>query len=205
MLIDSFSNNRYSNIKDYKSAFYWLKEAYEDDEKLITYELGLCYFYGYGTQIDYYKAFDIYKKTGYIIMLIDCYYYGLGTDVDYNKCYEQIMKYISSPFFVKPLDSKMLNKLGSFFIRKRKEIEAIEMFEIAMELGDPIAQYNRALIYLNDNEGVKNESRAVELLEQSANKGYVNAMYKLGIYYISKKQVLKNLRIWESLQYFLLY
>ena len=53
--------------------------------------LGNCYYFGFGTNRDYKKAFKWYSKSANSecsegqCCLGNCYYYGFGTNRDYKK------------------------------------------------------------------------------------------------------------------------
>ena len=90
-------------------AFSLLDECLRHDENIADYlHLGECYYYGYGTNIDYSIAFKYFEKSGsellddeYGLISIDgsefymlglCYYYGHGVDENKEKAYELFEK-----------------------------------------------------------------------------------------------------------------
>lgn len=79
-------------LKDEKAAFLWHLERAQDSGSLkIMSNLGECYFWGRGTDVDYDRAFSCFEKAaegGYKSAqyhLAVCYARGLGTEIDDGK------------------------------------------------------------------------------------------------------------------------
>ena len=97
-----------------------------EDENGIN-NLGHCYQYGIGTNINYQKTFELYQKAASlenangINNLGHCYQYGIGTNIDNQKAFELYQKAGSLDHAkgIKNLDIVMKMELGLILIIKR--------------------------------------------------------------------------------------
>lgn len=90
LLGDIYSSGNGIEEHPIKAYEYYSMASKSDDIQLATLKLGDCYFYGYGTPRDYYKAFSCYAdfcyySDEYIEKYADCWYYGYGTHIDKKK------------------------------------------------------------------------------------------------------------------------
>jgi hypothetical protein len=97
---------------DYSKAYEWLKKAYEDGCSDSIKELGECYYYGKGTDIDYEKAFELFKESGNNIMLMECYAYGRGVKSSIEAVF---CCFRNDDFKIEAIkDNKILYQLGKY-------------------------------------------------------------------------------------------
>lgn len=109
----------YSIAEDFRKAgnleeaFKWFKLSVDKNPSFAAEELGHCYFYGRGTQKDYAKAVECYKKAykkPYEYAL--CLYHGYGTEANPYKAIE-ILKTLAEA--ENENAQKMLKELGIFY------------------------------------------------------------------------------------------
>ncbi len=64
--------------------------------------------------------------------------------------------------------------------------KAFELWQPVAQQGDPVAQYNMGVLYINGQGFPKNVKQAIKWFEMSAEQGYANAQYVLGNVYYHK-------------------
>lgn len=119
-VLEGYSRPRYildsiaiehGNLKYIKEASEYLyeEEKYEQAYKYLTLDsdntdhhlLGLCYYYGNGTDINYDEAFNnltLCNDFDSLYHLGLCYYNQQGVPQDYNKAFDYFSKAVSSPY-----------------------------------------------------------------------------------------------------------
>ena len=95
-----YSDERRVYPLDYNKAFNWFKKLSEVDDKRLSllgkYNMGVCYFYGWGVYEDRAKAVEIWEsilkesnefflKLNLVVNLSKCYYHGYGVNKDVEK------------------------------------------------------------------------------------------------------------------------
>lgn len=75
----------------------------------------------------------------------------------------------------------------------QKEDTAAALYLQAAENGDPEAQYNLGLIYLEGNGVKKNEKLGAGWIQKAANQGHIEAKKKLAWCYLYGRGVKQNL------------
>jgi uncharacterized protein len=131
--------------------------ACEEGSKLA---LGMKYLFGYQTEIDYDKAFKQFKQ---ICEENDQKNKELSYSLFlYGRCYHN----------------------GHGCTKNNKK--TIEIYEIAIEMGNTNAMYNSALIYEDGDtkEEIKsNIHKAIELYQKASDLDHASAMYNLALIY----------------------
>lgn len=91
----------YEKSNKYVQAVKWYSKAASQGNWRAQYDLGVCYFYGWGINEDKKKAFELWKKSLDInfsmltaFAIARCYYEGWGTEKDHKKAYEFIENFI---------------------------------------------------------------------------------------------------------------
>lgn len=173
---------------DYEKAFYWYEKAAETKHSRALTELGDMYYAGKGVRQDYQKAMEYYQKAcdeGYpyaFYSLGFMYWKGQGTLPDKEKAQE----YLSQ--------AAAMGNESAFQLLNRMDHESEEEKGI-----DPFARqaYLEAQQALADKETEK----YINLLSQSANLGYVQALNDLGDLYFNGELAPKHMG--KAYEYFL--
>ena len=173
---------------DYEKAFYWYEKAAETKHSRALTELGDMYYAGKGVRQDYQKAMEYYQKAcdeGYpyaFYSLGFMYWKGQGTLPDKEKAQE----YLSQ--------AAAMGNESAFQLLNRMDHESEEEKDI-----DPFARqaYLEAQQALADKETEK----YINLLSQSANLGYVQALNDLGDLYFNRELAPKHMG--KAYEYFL--
>ena len=173
---------------DYEKAFYWYEKAAETKHSRALTELGDMYYAGKGVRQDYQKAMEYYQKAcdeGYpyaFYSLGFMYWKGQGMLPDKEKAQE----YLSQ--------AAAMGNESAFQLLNRMDHESEEEKDI-----DPFARqaYLEAQQALADKETEK----YINLLSQSANLGYVQALNDLGDLYFNGELAPKHMG--KAYEYFL--
>lgn len=173
---------------DYEKAFYWYEKAAETKHSRALTELGDMYYAGKGVRQDYQKAMEYYQKAcdeGYpyaFYSLGFMYWKGQGTLPDKEKAQE----YLSQ--------AAAMGNESAFQLLNSMDHESEEEKDI-----DPFARqaYLEAQQALADKETEK----YINLLSQSANLGYVQALNDLGDLYFNGELAPKHMG--KAYEYFL--
>lgn len=84
--------NFYIKLDKRQEAISCLNKAVEGKVPAAIELLGDCYYYGYGVDKEYEKAFELYSKVEYrkgaALSLAICYYRGYGTSMNLKKAYD---------------------------------------------------------------------------------------------------------------------
>lgn len=186
--MDSYASLRYYsnyNMQDFSQAKFWYEEAYRKGylSGEVLFNLGNIYYFGYGTDIDYAKAFDFYtqavgkhyKANG---ALGDMYYEGDYVQKDYQKASSYFQKGCADK------DEFSCHKLGNMHYYGRgvpqSYTEAAIYWEKAAEMGYSEAYYNLgSVIYLDGKSGTPDREKAVYWLKKAAEAGNTMAKSKL--------------------------
>jgi ankyrin repeat protein len=68
-------------------------------------------------------------------------------------------------------------------LREKNYVQARQLFSVAAERGDDVAQYQLASLYRSGKGGKQSYLRAFRLFSASAEQGNINAMYQLAVLY----------------------
>ncbi len=83
--------------KDYQKAFDLFQRAYKSGVDNATFNLGHCYFHGYGVPKDYRMALKLFledggKTCGSLFYIGVIYFHGYGVNADYDKAFDYLQK-----------------------------------------------------------------------------------------------------------------
>ena len=105
--------------KRYDEAFEWYRKAARQKWELAYYDMGWCYHYGHGTEVNFKKAIQYYKKYDAVFEDDDseyrigrCYELGLNDNRNAEKWYQKAIKNKSD--------------LADLALRQMKKVEADE-------------------------------------------------------------------------------
>lgn len=168
--------------QDYAEAIKWYRKAAEQGDAKGQYNLGYCYYYGFGVRRDRTKATDWFKKSaeqGYIEAqesLSICYN---GFSVGSNSA-EAVKCYIKA---AEQGHSYAQNILGSYYesgygIAKDYH-EAAKWYHKAAEQGYADAQYHLGACYEQGQGVSKNLDEAIKWYRQAAEQGNAEAKKRL--------------------------
>lgn len=173
---------------DYEKAFYWYEKAAETKHSRALTELGDMYYAGKGVRQDYQKAMEYYQKAcdeGYpyaFYSLGFMYWKGQGTLPDKEKAQE----YLSQ--------AAAMGNESAFQLLNRMDHESEEEKDI-----DPFAR--QAYLEAQQTLADKETEKYINLLSQSANLGYVQALNDLGDLYFNGELAPKHMG--KAYEYFL--
>ncbi|EXX62554.1 Cdc15p [Rhizophagus irregularis DAOM 197198w] len=189
-------------------AFDLFIKASEQDHTLAQFYVGLCYEFGYGTEENEKLAFEFYEKVANknypsgIIYLGYFYERGMGIEKDlkkavslysrtaWNRLFERF--YSETDRSIEPNRSEPTFRNGSARNRFRRSIEPEPnrwnrphpyLYEKAANLGNSLAQYNLAIMYMNGYGADKDDIKAFELSKQSAEEEFIDGIRALGYCY----------------------
>lgn len=185
--------------QNYAEAREWYEASIEENCSFAYFSLGSLYFYGNGVDKSYQKAEQYFLRTielrenGFAeYKLGEIYSKGIDDEPNEIKAQEryamayraflQLEKENPDDNIAYRLGMMELNGIGT-------EINpegARKHFEIAAELGNDLAKYQLAKLYLKDNDR-ESINRAIALLEESAELGKNSmAAYGLGKVYLDQ-------------------
>ena len=153
------------------------------------YNLGLCYYRGFGCDVDHVAAADCFAKgaesfnANCICALGMCYEYGIGSDVNYEYAFNLYEK-------AAELGHAMAaNNLGGcYFYGHGVEMDrqkAIEIYTRAISLGSSDAECRLGIILEEGEEVVRDAQAAVTHYKHAAKLQNPIALYRLGLCYMN--------------------
>lgn len=159
-------------------------------KKRGSYLLGTCYYYGYGTEKDFVKAFQYFKKAAELghgdakDYLGDCYYKGQGVRQSYREAAKWYQDAVDNNGIGNSAHSLafMYDKGEGVRTDKRR---AIDYWKIAADKGITQAQRIISREYLSGEYLEKDNEKARRYMEMAAEQGDAEAQFYLGSYYIS--------------------
>ncbi len=159
------------------------KSAGKHNDAHAQFVLGHCYLTGIGVEVDFEKAFELFKRSarqgnayaqynlGY------CYEKGIGVVKDCDKAAQWYTKSAAQG------NACGQNSLGYYCLKgigiKEDQEEAFKLFKKSARQGNAIALCNLGGCYYNGHGVIKNPDRAIELLSESLKKGYAPAQEKI--------------------------
>ncbi|MGN1393180.1 MAG: tetratricopeptide repeat protein [Succinivibrionaceae bacterium] len=179
--------------KSYKLAISYLKKSAELDFDKSLYKLGVCYRDGIGVLEDYSIAFNYFYKSaelGYVpsyLALGKMYENGIGVMCDY----QQAINYygllangdnydaytLIANIYLNKMDRKLINVL-----------KATEYLEKGVNKGNVVCLYELALLFLNKDLEIYDETKGRQLMTQAADLGSSDAQFYMG-YLIIKSEM----------------
>jgi hypothetical protein len=179
--------------RDPKMAAYWYEKAAGHGNPQAQNQIGYFYQAGIGVASDPKRAFHWYQlaaAAGCVpakVNLAIAYLRGLGVGKD-----EDLTVRLLNEAFQKGNGTAgtYLGDLYYFGIAvKQDKVLAERLFESAVKLHDPLAAYNLGSFYSVYPDHPHDLPRAVELLRQAADGGYVPAMHSLGLLLINHPEL----------------
>ena len=146
------------------------------------YNLGVCYYNGYGVPKDYSKAVYWYTKSAeqgdaYAQCNIGfCYKNGYGVPKDYNKAVYWYTKSAEQGNADAIEALKKLNREKTMSEEFKGTPEQIKQYQIAAEQGNATAQYNLGVCYYNGQGVAQDNKKAVYWFTKSAEQGNADAI-----------------------------
>ena len=205
--------------RDVDEALYWMKRAFEQGFTLAQKELVLIYFEGKEIGKDAKEAFYWCKKSaeqGYFFtqyLLAIMYKNGEGTQKNIEKAFDWFEAAARQGHAPSQYELALMYERGDkgdrdleqalYWMKKVAEqgfSEAQNWLQRVATEGNPLAQYELALMYKRGNKGIKQSFRkAYQWLEKAAEQGHAPSQYELAlIYHEGRKRFLfrpgKNLR-----------
>ena len=181
--------NGWGVAENQEKAFQMLNGVLKLNKK-GNYLLGRCYYYGFGTEQDYFKAVKYFKKAADMNhgaakdYLGDCYYNGQGVSQNYSE---------AARWYKDAADNNNIGNSAhslAFMYMKGEgvpedEHKAIDYWLIAADKGIAQAQRIISREYLSGEYLRKDNNKAKEYMTMAAEKGDSEAQFTLGRYYIS--------------------
>lgn len=181
--------NGWGVSKNEEKAFQMLNSVQKLNKK-GNYFLGRCYYHGKGTETDYGKAVEYFKKAAEMNhgtakdYLGDCYYNGQGVTQNYGE---------AARWYKDAADNHNIGNSAhslAFMYMKGEgvpedEHKAIDYWHIAADNGIVQAQRIISQEYLSGDYLKKDNKKAKAYMEMAAEKGDPDAQFKLAQYYIS--------------------
>ena len=146
----------YRDLSEYKKAYEYFKEGYDNDDPKCSYEYAMLKYKGLGTEEDNELAFKILLKgaengnTLCMGMVGHCYYFGIGVNPD---------KYYSKEWFERGCekdDGYCTFRLAEFYLRNITHDcdrrYGLELLRRSFDQGVNSAAYKLGNIYENDPE-----------------------------------------------------
>ena len=170
----------------------YLKKGYKDEDLELEdakemNNLGDCYYNGEGTDQDYKKAFEWFKKgaeegnASAMSNLGCCYYKGKGTDKNYSNAFEWYKKAAEQG------NADAMNRLGDCYKSgegtDKDESKALKWYKKGAEQGNAYAMISLGSCYHFGEGTDKDESKAFEWYKKAAEQGNAYAMSILGLLY----------------------
>ncbi len=187
--------------KDNKKAFYWTLKAGENGVLDAMVKLPNMYRYGIGTEKNYDRAFYWQKKLvdtlikkydtpsfsessancfnlkDYQLELSAMYYCGMGVKPNLTEANKWKQKMIQGGGKDDPkIYAVTCEEIGKYNL-------AIPLYKQAVKDDDGFAQINLAIMYEKGQGVEKNYQKAMELLQQASENGYIRAINNIGDMY----------------------
>ena len=161
------------------------RKASAKGHQRATYNLGACYFKGKGVELDYGKAFELFKQVAntdaYAQTMIGvCYLYGHGVDKNYKEAISWLERGSENSETSANLHLAYAYSKGLGV--ERDETKALQLYLPFAEKGNFSAQYQMALIYYNGEMVPKNCQQALYWFGKVANR-YYDALTIMGEIY----------------------
>ena len=165
---------------DKKNAVQWFLISANMHNPEAQSCLGCCYYNGYGINIDYAEAIELFsaaEKTGNTRAMYGlglCYEYGNGVGKDVNKAFELYKKAADRG------NSRGQWKTGRFYshgigIEKNCTLAA-KWYHKSAEQGNADAQFSLGILYAKGDGVIKSPNTAIFWIKKAANQGLESAV-----------------------------
>ena len=191
--------------RKYDDALSWFLKAAEQEYAKAQFNLGVCYFNGYGVEMDEKQGFQWFLKAaeqGYAKaqnFVGGCYGKGVGVERDYKEAFQWFLKaaeqgYAEAQCFV-----------GGHYTFgygvEKDDKEAFQWYLKAAKQGYVEAQFNLGVCYFNGYGVEKDEKQGFQWFLKAAEQGYAKAQNIVGGHYADGVGVERNYK--EAFQWFL--
>lgn len=177
-------------VSENKEKAFAMLTSLAKPKKNGSYLLGRCYYYGFGTEKDLFKAVQYFKDAAELghgtakDYLGDCYYNGQGVSQNFSE---------AARWYKDAADNHNIGNSAhslAFMYMKGEgvpedERKAIDYWHIAADKGITQAQRIISQEYLTGEYLKQDNNKAKEYMEMAAEKGDPDAQFKLGQYYVS--------------------
>ena len=169
--------------KDYPEAVKWFRKAAEQGHTFAQYNLGVCYYNGWGVPQDYSEAVKWYRKAavqGYADAQCNlgyCYHSGQGVPKDYSEAVKWYRKAAEQGYAVAQTFLGICYYIGEGVPLDFSE--AVKWFRKAAEQGNMYAQYNLGNCYYYGHGVTEDYSEAVKWYRKAAEQGDEDAKERL--------------------------
>ncbi len=180
---------QYDMMLPLEDVLIYVKHFADNGEAEDMSRLADMYYNGVGTDVDYEKAFDYYKKASKLdvvdshIGMAQCYYHGRGVDCDYESAFDYFTK------GSKGGNSVAVSGLGECYYYgygvEQDYEKAFELFTKANNGSNGVALHGLAMCYYNGYGVAQNESRAVKTFLEALELDKYRAGVSLGDHYAS--------------------
>jgi uncharacterized protein len=175
--------------QDSKMAAYWYEKAAGHGNPAAQNQIGYFYQAGIGVPQDSERAFHWYQlaaASGFArakVNLAIIYLFGVGTRKNSNLAVQLLTHAFEEGNGTAATYLGLLSYFG--MTGKEDKIAAERWFESGLKLHDPLAAFNLGSLYSVTADHPRDLSKAADLLQQSADAGYVPAMHSLGLLLIN--------------------
>ena len=183
--------------QDSKMAAYWYEKAAGHGSPEAQNQIGYFYQAGIGVPQDPDRAFHWYQlasASGYAIAKVNlavAYLNGLGV----NKNQDLAVRLLNQAYEGGNGTAATYLGLLAYFGLAGKEdrLAGEKWFEAGQKLHDPLAAFNLGSLYSVTENHAHDLPKALDLLRQSADAGYVPAMHALGLLLINHPELKQTL------------
>ena len=186
----------YYDNEQYDEAIQWFHKAAEQDYAEAQFDLGNCYYYGWGVTKDYTQAVAWYRKAaeqGHADAQCNlgvCYENGWGVTEDYTQAVAWYRKAAEQGI------AEAQCRLGDCYFNgwgvTKDYTQAAAWYRKAAEQGIADAQYNLGECYYYGRGVAKDYTQAVAWYRKVAEQGHAAAQYNLGWCYHYGQGVTKD-------------
>ena len=183
-----YYNGEAEQERDLEKAFHWFEKASLDGHHALgSYNTGVLYFLGEGTDKNLDKANEFFSKA-------DKAHYYVGTRALKQNGADKILTYEEAREITekaaKKRDIDAIFSIGHNYHGgwgyKKNYSKAYKLFKKAASRGHPRAQYYLGLYYRYGYHVRKNLNKAIEWYTKSAHQEYFDALFALGYLYGTK-------------------
>ena len=171
----------------YKEAIRIFTELANKNNASAQYNLGVCYYNGYGVTQDYAEAVSWYRKSaeqGHASAQYNlgfCYVVGRGVAQDYQEAVSWFRKSAEQDNASAQYNLGLCYESGCGIAQDYQE--AVSWFRKSAEQGHARAQCNLGLCYESGRGIAQDYKEAVSWYRKSAEQGFARAQYNLGLCY----------------------
>ena len=177
-----------------EQSFFYFSKAASQGHKEAEFTIGVYHFYGYGTPVNYEKAYFIFSADKFkaddraLAILGRMYAKGLFVQQDINKAIDFLKQAVEQDN-----DGAMV-ELALIYDGRVEFGEVEKLLRSAVQLGNSRAMALLGKYYVNHDQS----NEGVELLKSAADLNNVDAMTDLGAFYYEHEQTDAALKLWKN-------